>query len=162
MSEAQVSEVPQQVENVLLQGVDLDAIKTYLNSGFHPQISFILDCKKVKLEKHELEEIIDLIKGVQLLMPAIEIKGKKYKLVFETFICHEDRDAFNSTGLQNFFYSKEDIGFGRGVITLELINNDIPAIGDLLDDIRDYMYSEAKQSIISSCFKISWEGCESD
>ena len=150
------------VKKELEQQIDLETVKAYFNSGFCPQISFVLDCKKIKLNSNELNAVIDSIKGVQSLMPLLEYNKTKQRLVFETLMLHEDRSAFNSTGLNNFFFSDKEIGFPRGVIVLELVNNKTCKVGNLLEDIVDYIKSDAKKSVTSECFKISWKGCETD
>ena len=150
------------VKKELEQQIDLETVKAYFNSGFCPQISFVLDCKKVKVDSDNLKQIIDSIKGVQSLMPLLEYNKTKQRLVFETLMLHEDRNSFNSTGLNNFFFSDKEIGFPRGVIVLELVSNKTCRIGNLLEDLIDYMKLSPSESKISECFKISWKGCETD
>lgn len=150
------------VKKELEQQIDLETVKSYFNSGFCPQISFLLDCKKVKVTSDELNAIIDSIKVIQSLMPLLEYNKTKQRLVFETLIYHEDRNAFNSTGLNNFFFSDKEIGFPRGVIVLELVSNQFPKAGNLLEDLIDYMKLSPNESVTSECFKISWKGCETD
>lgn len=148
-----MTEIEPRIRQELEQQIDLETVKSYYNSGFHPQISFIINTKKVVLNSDELNSIIDSIKVIQSLMPMISYEGKIGKLVFETLMLHEDRNSFNSTGLNNFFFSDKEIGFPRGVIVLELISNQFPKPGDLLEDLVDFIKSNGEEKV-SQCFKI--------
>ena len=45
-----MTEIEPRIRQELEQQIDLETVKSYYNSGFHPQISFIINTKKVVLK----------------------------------------------------------------------------------------------------------------